>query len=77
MGLIELRDYLRGKGEISATDIARHFDADISVVQQLAGEWLKRGKLAESAAQGAGGCKGGSCSGCCSTPSGMYYRWLG
>ncbi|WP_051278866.1 FeoC-like transcriptional regulator [Chitinilyticum aquatile] len=76
MGLIELRDYLRGKGEVSATDIARHFGVEQSAVQQLAGEWLKRGKLSESG--GGGSCsKGGGCSGCCSTPVGPFYRWLG
>ncbi|WP_051304506.1 FeoC-like transcriptional regulator [Chitinilyticum litopenaei] len=74
MGLIELRDYLRGRGEVSAAEIAAHFGVQMSAVEPLAGEWARRGKLAQS---GSTCSKGGGCSGCCSSPSGAFYRWLG
>ncbi|MBE9608352.1 FeoC-like transcriptional regulator [Chitinilyticum piscinae] len=77
MGLIELRDYLRDKGEVAAADIARHFGVQMSAVDQLAGEWVKRGKLAQSLPGGSCSKNGSGCSGCCSSPTGSFYRWLG
>lgn len=73
MGLLELRDYLKGRGEVSTRQLAEHFAVEASAIEQMAQEWLRRGKLTMTP----GSCsRGGSCGGCCASPLGNLYRWL-
>jgi len=45
MILLELRDYLKTVKRAALPDLARHFDADASLIRDLLQRWEKRGEV--------------------------------
>ncbi|WP_148714885.1 FeoC-like transcriptional regulator [Chitinolyticbacter meiyuanensis] len=74
MGLLELKQYLQGRGTVDTGQVALHFGVETSAVQQLAEDWAARGRL--QLMQPAARCGAKRCSGCCTSPPATLLRWL-
>jgi hypothetical protein len=71
--LMQIKQLLQERGQMSATDLARHFYVSESVIEGMMLHWLKKGQveLCDFSANCGAGC--GSCSE--SAALAKVYRW--
>ena len=73
MILLEIKEYLQKRKQVSLRDIAAKFDLTEEAAAQMLAHWEDKGKITRT--EKSGGC-GQNCS-CCSAPCGTTYRWTG
>ncbi|WP_303682038.1 FeoC-like transcriptional regulator [Pelodictyon luteolum] len=73
MTLSDIKSYLSREGSASLAEIARHFNADRSLVESMLDRWILKGRVVArtSLAHGPG------CCGKCSGESHVWYEWVG
>lgn len=71
MILIELRDYVRERGQVSLEEVCRHFGLEQELARALLHTWVQRGRLRHPQA-------GAACRGCavCASGIGEIYVWV-
>lgn len=71
--LMDIKNLLIERGQVSLTDLARHFDVSEIIMLGMLSHWQKKGRVELIDASGACGTGCGSCSE--SAESKTYYRW--
>ncbi|MFP1887997.1 FeoC-like transcriptional regulator [Lonsdalea quercina] len=73
MTLIELRDFVRAKRQVSVHDISAAFHVEPGVIDGMMSIWVQKGQVRFHAAPVSSQC--GSCCSCDKSLS-QYYEWL-
>jgi len=71
--LMDIKKLLIERGQVSVTDLARHFYVSESIMLGMLSHWQKKGRIEIIDASGACGTGCGSCDE--SEQSKIYYRW--
>ncbi len=71
--LMDIKKLLIERGQVSLTDLARHFYVSETIMFGMLSHWQKKGRVEFIDASGACGTGCGSCSE--SAESKSYYRW--
>lgn len=83
MLLLKVRDYIQLAGSVTLTDLARHFDTAESAMQDMAEQWVRKGKVLV-VKNPSSPCVSGSCGACSQGANSSYggcngsqiwYRW--
>lgn len=73
MILSELRDYLKGRGRVTLTDMANRFDTDPDALRGMLAKWIAKGRVVR--VEGPGGCAQ-ACN-TCDVAGVELYEWRG
>ena len=71
--LMEIKQCLIEREQMTVTDLARHFYVSESIMVSMLSHWQKKGRIEKIDASGACGTGCGSCSE--TEESKIYYRW--
>ena len=71
--LMDIKNLLKERGEMTLTDLGRHFYVSESVMTAMLAQWQKKGRILTRSTSGS--C-GSTCGGCTeSSDDQTYYRW--
>jgi len=71
--LMDIKKLLIERGQISLTDLARHFHVSETIMLGMLSHWQKKGRIESIDVSGACGTGCGTCTE--STESKSYYQW--
>lgn len=71
--LMKIKQLLKERGEMTLTDLARHFYVSELVMQSMLEQWIKKGRLERIELKGLCSTSCGSCDEAADTK--LIYRW--
>ncbi|NQU46804.1 MAG: FeoC-like transcriptional regulator [Chlorobium sp.] len=72
MTLTNIKQYLSLKGSASLSELARHFNADSSLIESMLDHWILKGRVVVRTSLA----YGSSCCGKCSGKNHVWYEWV-
>ena len=70
--LLDIRDYIRERKQVSLRDLALHFDASPDAVRGMLDKWIEKGRVRKCGAAACGGCA----SDCATAQQEEAYEWV-